>query len=206
MRSRPALVRAALLVTGLAGLGAPAARTQTLGLYFDAAGTSCTAAISSFGTLQVYLVARLDTGDELVGAIFRIRMPSGIVITEDSVQFPRNVGGVMDGTVTSGMNLQLFPCQPTDEPVVLLQFEIWESSLQPRTDLVLELEGFAEDSLTSSNMPQIKICDPQDPGGHTSLVPTPKARANLNCTADCPCIVGVERRRWGGIKSLYRER
>lgn len=206
MRSR-CVAWSALVLGALFTVASPATvRAQRIGIAFDRQGTSCSASIASFGTLDLFIVAFPEPGQQLVGATFTLRLPPDIVVSDDPApSFPRDIGGTMTGTLSTGLDIQFFPCRDLTSPVVLLEMQIFERNTQTRNDLVIELIGAAQDSVTAANKPTLKLCDPENPDGDAGRIEVAIAQGHLNCTGTCPCIVAVASRTWGALKSLYRE-
>jgi hypothetical protein len=206
MRSRGG-AWSALLLGAIFTMATPAAlRAQRIGICFDRQGTSCSASIASFGTLDLFIVAFPEPGQQLVGATFKLRLPTDIVVSDDPApSFPRDIGGTMTGTLGTGLDIQFFPCRDITSPVVLLEMQIFERNTQARNNLVLELVGSAQDSVTAVNKPTLKLCDPENPEGDAGRIEVAIAQGHLNCTGTCPCTVAVASRTWGALKSLYRE-
>lgn len=189
-------------------------RNFRLGLYFDENAESCVTSMTNFSSVRVYVFGYLDPGTLVNGVILRLELQPHFRALTSSVKPPKDALGNASGDLTAarGLDLTLQQCIVADgtRPLELFSFllEYLDTSCQEcqQPNVVLQLAGGigASDS-TASIMPRVKLC-PDDPvGGHGELVEAPSLRATLNCTADCPCALGVQPKTWAEIKRLYRE-
>ena len=212
--------RIGMLLLALAFAPAVARGQQTrnfrVGLYFDADAQSCVTSLANFDSVRVWAFAFVDPGTQLNGVILRLQLQPGFQALTRTVRPPKaarfsDLSGDLTGA--KGLDMTWQQCVVADglTPIQLFSFrldyfDISRPSEYQQPNVVLEFAGGtgATDS-TASIMPRVKLC-PDDPvGGHGELIEGGSLRATLNCTADCPCALGVQGRTWTEVKQLYRE-
>lgn len=182
-----------------------------VGLFFDQNGTACNAALAPFdGGVQAHILAFVDPGIELGGALFRLELPPFLMI--ESIVWPRNTDPKGSMTTSEGMDLRFQICpESTGAPIILVSFVLTDVSFggEVRPDMEIKVLGgtiTAPDTLTFQE-PNLKICDPNDPEGYTELLVAPSTLATLNCSAgDCPCNeTAVSSMTWTAVRKLYAD-
>lgn len=201
-------IAVALAAGALAGAPGQAA-AQRVGLFFDAAATVCSAAITPFGpTVHVYLFAYLPATPPIGGAVLRLVLPPNIEIAiGDPIRLDRHSIFESHGTLLDGIELRFSDCMTETSPVLLAEFGVDDRFRQgTRQDLVLHLIGATHDSSTATVIPQLAICDPLDAQQVLGYVAAPSVDATLNCTGPCGCTTVVQPAVWTAIKRLYQGR
>jgi hypothetical protein len=184
---------------------------QRIGLFFDEAGTQCAGSIAPFGPcVHVWVVGYPPPDSVLTGALFTVDLPPGIEVCTDplgqpKVQFPRDLVFDVQGDVANlrDIDMRFNFCLTPAEPLVLAEFEVFDSNFMPRSDLRLHLVGTGVDSVSSMD-PQFKTCDPENPEGFRTLVRAPSVDAVFNCTVRCYCTTAIVEGSWGAVKTIYR--
>jgi hypothetical protein len=193
--------------------GAGQTATPRVGVYFDEQGNACSANLEPFDPVgvQAHILAFVEPGTELAGALFRLELPSEIQIVNGTVEWPKNSTVTGSMTSTTGTDLQLQICPTSDgTPVRLVSFVLNDirPGMDPRPDLEIKVAGgtIAADTLTLKE-PNLKLCDPDQPDGYADLIVAPTTLATLNCSSgNCPCeVTAVQRRTWTAVRKLYAD-
>lgn len=204
LRAVPVILAAAL------GLGAPTSKALEVGLFFDEAGTSCVGQIRPFGQVQVYALAFLDEETDFAGALLSLKLPVGISIVGDTggIVWPKDCTRTGNLLAETGIDLQFQRCPRRSGVVELFHMVLEDLTFGdlPRPDLRIEVGGAAiPGDSTLLKLPQLKICDGQNPDGYSEIREMQPLLATLNCSSDCPCTVSVTTQTWGTVKRRFQE-
>jgi hypothetical protein len=183
-----------------------------VGVFFDTVGNSCSATLEPWEPITAYVLAFLEPGIELGGALFSLELPIDLEVDPISILWPKNSTRAGTLTGSEGLELTLQGClTTTGAPVVLATFSLLDKNLHniTRPDLRISIAGgtiSAPDTL-SLLQPNLKVCDPNDPWGYSSLIAASGTRTTFNCTAeDCPCIeTSVSPITWTALRKLYAD-
>lgn len=211
MRCKPnaaAAIALAMVTAILASARAASAQSEfRIGVFFDTGARSCVSEIRNNGPTQsAYVYALVPNGTVVNGALLRLVVPHGLVIT--SYRPPHSVH--FDGTLTgsAGLEITMQLCEPATGPVLLLSFDFhqFDENVLPGAivpDMLIQVKGGATTDSLVYEKPQVKIAGDDCLNGVSQLVEAVALQSTLNCTADCPCTTAVRTSSWADVKRRF---
>ena len=182
-----------------------------IGLYWDAAGTNCSATVANFAQTDFFILATPDPGlpsGGITGAEFRVKGATASMILTPTANPNSNVALGNPFSDESqpvgsrgGANIAFPDCQLPDANGNVLLYTVSVLLLSDTTEIVFEVDQKSPPSNPLNNAyALVNACDaPQFTPNEAST-----GIAYMNHSSPGACMeVGVEERTWGQIKNMY---